>query len=140
MQWETRNNEMNQVLLILLLVFASQGKSVQLDGYNSDQDPRNDSKPLQAIVPKDESVVVPQKDPLQSSETMVRNRLKIHRMTSQKIPPLLPLPRRKRKSRKAHPTTSYLTRTTKSLGTFRRSLNTLLRAIGPKWPRTKRSI
>lgn len=76
MQWETRNNEMNQVLLILLLVFASQGKSVQLDGYNSDQDPRNDSKPLQAIVPKDESVVVPQKDPLQSSETMVRNRLK----------------------------------------------------------------
>ena len=75
MQWETRNNEMNQVLLILLL-FASQGKSVQLDGYNSDRDPRNDSKPLQAIVSKDESVVVSQKDPLQSSETVVRNRLK----------------------------------------------------------------
>lgn len=82
-QWQTRNNEMNQVLLILLLVFVSQGKSVRLDAHNSDQGPRNDSEPQQAIVPKDESVIVqsttvPQKDrdPLQSSETVVHNRLK----------------------------------------------------------------
>lgn len=71
------------MLLISLLVsvFVSQGKSVQLDAYNSDRGPRNDSKPQQASVPKDESVIVqsatvPQKDPLQSSETVVRNRLK----------------------------------------------------------------
>ncbi|XP_043804143.1 uncharacterized protein DDB_G0283697-like [Apis laboriosa] len=68
---------MNQVLLISLLVsvFVSQGKSVQLDAYNSDRGPRNDSKQQQASVPKDESVIVqsatvPQKDPLQSSETV----------------------------------------------------------------------
>lgn len=74
---------MNQTLLILLLVsvFVSQGKSVQLDAYNSDRGSRNEGKPQQTGVPKDESVIVqstttvPHKDPLQSSETVVHNRL-----------------------------------------------------------------